>query len=203
MAGWAGETTLDVEWAHVMAPRARILLVETPTAETVGAVGFSEIVAAENYVIKHHLASVISQSFQTTEQTFPGLQALQPLRSAFINAARHGVTVLASSGDQGASGPVDAAGTSASSPVTAWPPSDPLVTGVGGTNVQLDATGNRTAPDTVWNDTNNAAVAHNFGEKVPIALAGGGGKSVFFSARPTRAPWPAWSAARAACPTYP
>jgi subtilase family serine protease len=181
---WASETTLDVEWAHVMAPRARILLVETPVAETVGAVGFSEIVAAENYVIDHHLASVISQSFQTTEQTFPtfpSLQALQPLRSAFLNAARHGVTVLASAGDQGVSGPVHDAGTLSSTPVTAWPPSDPLVTGVGGTNVQLDAAGNRTAPDTVWNDTNNAAVnEHYFNDKGPNALAGGGGKSGFF-----------------------
>ena len=30
MVGWAQETTLDVEWAHVMAPKAKILLVETP-----------------------------------------------------------------------------------------------------------------------------------------------------------------------------
>ena len=29
--GWAEETTLDVEWAHVIAPGARIVLVETPT----------------------------------------------------------------------------------------------------------------------------------------------------------------------------
>ena len=29
--GWAGETTLDVEYAHTMAPGANILLVETPS----------------------------------------------------------------------------------------------------------------------------------------------------------------------------
>ena len=40
MVGWAGETTLDVEWAHTMAPRASILLVETPVSETEGTVGF-------------------------------------------------------------------------------------------------------------------------------------------------------------------
>jgi len=34
--GWAGETTLDVEWAHVVAPAANIVLVETPTSETEG-----------------------------------------------------------------------------------------------------------------------------------------------------------------------
>ncbi len=30
MVGWAVETTLDVEWAHAIAPGAAILLVETP-----------------------------------------------------------------------------------------------------------------------------------------------------------------------------
>ncbi len=37
--GWAGETTLDVEWAHSMAPGANILLVETPVAESEGTPG--------------------------------------------------------------------------------------------------------------------------------------------------------------------
>ena len=36
MVGWAGETTLDVEYAHTMAPGANILLVETPVSETEG-----------------------------------------------------------------------------------------------------------------------------------------------------------------------
>ena len=85
-------------------------------------------------------------------------------------------------------------------PVTAWPASDPLVTAVGGTKLKLDASGNRTSPDTVWNDTYNAARQRvHLRQNGPIALAGGGGKSVFFSRPPTRAPWTAWSAA-AACP---
>ncbi|HUJ65215.1 MAG TPA: hypothetical protein VLX59_06745, partial [Acidimicrobiales bacterium] len=50
MVAWASETTLDVEWAHVMAPGANILLVETPVAETEGTTGFPQIVQAENYV---------------------------------------------------------------------------------------------------------------------------------------------------------
>ena len=36
MAGWASETTLDVEYAHAMAPGANIVLAETPVAETEG-----------------------------------------------------------------------------------------------------------------------------------------------------------------------
>jgi len=69
--GWAGEATLDVEWAHVMAPGAKILLLETPTSEDEGTSGFPQIVTAELYAIKHHLGGVISQSFGATEQTFP------------------------------------------------------------------------------------------------------------------------------------
>src|SRR5262249_33761484 len=101
MVGWAQETTLDVEWAHVMAPRANILLVETPTSETEGVQGFPEIVASENYVIDNHLAGVISQSFGATEETFPSNAAIMALRSANLNAAAKGVTMLGSSGDAG------------------------------------------------------------------------------------------------------
>ncbi|MDP9336181.1 MAG: protease, partial [Actinomycetota bacterium] len=98
MLGWAVETTLDVEWAHVFAPRANILLVETPIAETEGVQGFPEIVAAENYVISNRLATVISQSFGATEETFPSVQSLLHLRSAFENARSHHITVVAASG---------------------------------------------------------------------------------------------------------
>ena len=37
--GWTDETSLDVEWSHVMAPDASILLVETPSSETEGIQG--------------------------------------------------------------------------------------------------------------------------------------------------------------------
>lgn len=54
--GAAIETTLDVQYAHTVAPQAKILLVETPKSETFGAAGFKAIVRAEEYVICHHLA---------------------------------------------------------------------------------------------------------------------------------------------------
>src|ERR1700677_4506454 len=95
MVGWAGETTLDVEWSHTIAPGASILLVETPVSETEGTAGFPQIVKAENYVIDHHLGQVISQSFGATEPTFPSAKSIYALRSAYINANAHGVTVLA------------------------------------------------------------------------------------------------------------
>jgi subtilase family serine protease len=67
-------------------------------------------------------------------------------------------------------------------PVTSWPGSDPLVTGVGGTQLQLSAAGQHTAPDQVWNDTySGPANQFIFGNKGPNPLAGGGGTSVFFT----------------------
>ncbi|TVZ06416.1 hypothetical protein EAS64_03060 [Trebonia kvetii] len=105
MTGWAGETTLDVEYAHTIAPGANILLVETPTAETEGVTGFPEIVKAEEYVVNHHLGDLISQSFSATEQTFTSYAQQAPLRAAYLDAFAHGVTVLAATGDDGVANP--------------------------------------------------------------------------------------------------
>ncbi len=183
MLSWAGETTLDVEWSHSMAPGASILLVETPVAETEGVAGFPEIIRAENYVVNHHLGQVISQSFGATEQTFPTAQSLLRLRSAYVNAFRHHVTVLAASGDTGATGYSNTAGTLLyTHRAVDWPASDPLVTGVGGTQLSLNPAGQRTAPDQVWNDSFNVPLNQAFfGDNGPNALATGGGKSVIFS----------------------
>ncbi len=156
-AGWAGETTLDVEYAHAIAPGANILLVETPVTETEGVQGFPEIVQAENYVIDHNLAQVISQSFGATENTFPSRQSLLDLRSAFLNAAAHHVTVLGASGDNGATSQELDGSTLYPYPVNSWPSSDPLVTSIGGTQLDLDANGHKLAPDVVWNDGYGAA----------------------------------------------
>ncbi len=182
---WAGETTLDVEWAHAMAPGASILLAETPVAESEGTAGFPEIVKAENYVIDHHLGQVISQSFSATEQTFPSAASIQSLRSAYLNAQKNHVTVLASTGDTGATNHSDVAGTTLyTHPVVAWPASDPLVTAVGGTQLALLADGSRTQADRVWNDSTNYALNNVFsGTPGPVASASGGGTSAVF-ARP-------------------
>jgi subtilase family serine protease len=186
--GWTDETSLDVEWSHAMAPEANILLVETPMTETEGIYGIPQIVAAENYVIDHHLGDVITQSFGANESTFTNPGQIYSLRSAYINAARHGVTVLAASGDQGSTDYVCDPSSGCANPNNAiccqstraidWPSSDPLVTGVGGTQLQLNAKGVRTAPDSVWNDLSSTV-----GVTGPVYTwgASGGGRSTVFS----------------------
>jgi subtilase family serine protease len=170
IAGWAQEASLDVEYSHAMAPGAKILLAETPVAETEGTVGFPQIVQAENYVIRHKLGDVISQSFGATEQTFPSARSILALRGAYVRAAADGVTVLAASGDNGATDATSNDTDLYPFRVNSWPSSDPLVTSVGGTQLHLDANGNRTAPDNVWNDT----------ALVGGSAAGGGGLSEVF-----------------------
>jgi subtilase family serine protease len=162
--GWASESTLDVEWAHAMAPAAGIVLVETPTAENEGATGFPQIVTAEKYVISHHLGQVISQSFGATEQTFRSPAQLRALRAAYQLAAEpaNAVTVLAASGDSGASGETYDMHGLYPRRVVEWPATDPLVTAVGGTVLALTRSGQRLLPDAAWND-------------------GGGGRSAVFS----------------------
>jgi subtilase family serine protease len=143
-SAWALEVSLDVETAHAIAPGANILLVHTPTAETLGVQGFPQMMAAEDYVVQHHLAQVISQSFASAEDAFGSAQSLQNLRYAFQHAAANGVTVLGSSGDGGSANtektPVGQGGSTIPVPTVEWPASDPLVTGVGGTYLCTDAT---------------------------------------------------------------
>jgi subtilase family serine protease len=184
MVGWASETTLDVEWAHTVAPGARILLVETPVSETEGVQGFPQIMASEEYVLEHYHVDVISQSFSATEETMPSKAALQALRGAYQAAYRDHVTVLAASGDSGATDLETDETTYYTHPVTSWPDSDPLVTGVGGTQLHFTAQGTPAAP-TVWNDTGNAN-ANEFadGGAGPNPLASGGGTSIFFARPP-------------------
>jgi subtilase family serine protease len=179
---WASETSLDVEYAHAVAPNASILLVETPVSESEGVSGFPEIVRAEQYVLSHYHPDVISQSFSATEQTFPSKASVEALRGAYLDAFRNHVTVLAASGDSGATDVRPDGSAYYLSPVTSWPDSDPLVTGVGGTQLHLDAKGNHLAPDTAWNDTSSGATNQFiFGDSGPHPLASGGGRSALFS----------------------
>lgn len=171
MVGWAQETTLDVEYAHAMAPGAHIILAETPVAETEGVTGLPEMMNVEKQLIDTNRIDVVTQSFGATENTFPGVDqgnfaSIENLRYAFTDALRHGTTVLASSGDNGATSQTADGSALYDHPVNSWPSSDPLVTSIGGTQMHLDDTGARLSPDVVWND--------GFG-------AGGGGLSQVFS----------------------
>ena len=149
----------------------------TPTDEVEGTSGFPDIVKAENVVIDRGLADVISQSFGATEQTFPSHRSIRKLRSAFKHARTHHVSVLAATGDTGATNWKTGMRGYYRFRVSSWPASDPLVTAVGGTQLHLDEQGDRTQPDNAWNDTNNPAVVGS----PPVPASTGGGLSKVFS----------------------
>src|SRR6476660_207411 len=151
-SAWALEVALDVETSHAIAPMANILLVHSNNAETLGVQGFPNMMKAEDYVVKKHLANVISQSFASSEDAFGSKQSLLNLRYAYQDAAANGVTVLGSSGDDGSTNftksPVASGGSLVPHPAVERPASDPLVTGVGGTYLCTDPNATTDQPRT-------------------------------------------------------
>lgn len=189
---WSVEVSLDVEWAHAVAPGANILLVTTPTAEVLGVQGFPQMMNAEQFVIDHHLGSVISQSFGSAEEAFASTRSLLNLRHAFEAARAAGVTVLASSGDDGTANIVKQPVKNPAVipfPTVIWPASDPLVTAVGGTSLCTNSvTGagvDTTSPPVDCRAGNNPAgqreVTWNNFPTHGIPIATGGGPSHVFS----------------------
>ncbi|HET8843353.1 MAG TPA: S53 family peptidase [Ktedonobacteraceae bacterium] len=124
--GWAGEIALDVQWAHAMAPGAAITLVLAKSNQD------ADLLSVTKYAVDHNLGDVISQSFGENENCVDP-QLLKQEHAVFAAAAAKHITVLASSGDQGAAQQT-CDGTSWTQ-VASSPASDPLVTAVGGTEL--------------------------------------------------------------------
>src|SRR5207302_661326 len=178
---WDLEVSLDVEWAHATAPLANIRLVTSPTAETLGVQGFQQFMNAEQFIIDHHMADVISQSFASGEGAFhSGLAALKQLRTTYESAKANHVTVLSSSGDGGSLNSMkEPVKNPAVIPYQSviWPASDPLVTAVGGTYLCTNAvTG--LGVDSASPPVNCQSAP---GDREPAWIASGGGYSIYFS----------------------
>jgi subtilase family serine protease len=168
--GWAFETTLDIQWAHAIAPGAAIVVLTSPVAETEGVQGMPEFLALERYALDHHLGKIISQSWGATENTLfdaAGRRVLSDFTQFYERARREHVTVLASTGDSGSSNVGLDGVTVYPFPTVGFPASSPLVTAVGGTSLFLDTAGNYQS-ETVWDEVANGGGA------------GGGGISQVF-----------------------
>lgn len=173
MLSWAQEITLDVLWDHAIAPGANITLVLAKSDEDV------DIQSAREYAVENKLGDVISQSFGENESCMdPSLVAQQ--HQAFADATMQNITIFASSGDTGAGQPT--CDNSSLVKAVATPASDPLVTAVGGT--ELNAAGYcftlfgcnpATSP---LPGTFQGEVAWN--EGAPVFGATGGGFSVLY-----------------------
>jgi subtilase family serine protease len=167
---WAVETTLDVEWAHVTAPGANIVLAVAPSNND------SDILATTKDVIDHNVGDVISQSFGEAEACMdPSLLSQQ--HALFAEAVSKGITLFASSGDSGASQPSCDPNSIAALFAASTPASDPNVTAVGGTTLTADPTTGAYQSETAWTEPfgcNPPAVAAN-----DVNCSGGGFSSIY------------------------
>jgi subtilase family serine protease len=157
--GWAAETTLDVEWAHAMAPAANIVLLTSPVDETEGVQGMPQFDDLIKYALDHHLGQVISESWGATENTLftrQGERVFASFERSYERAARMHVTALASTGDLGASNPEVNGTTFYPFPTVNFPASSPYVTAVGGTSLTADTSGDYQS-ETVWNSDGGAS----------------------------------------------
>ena len=108
---WGLEESLDIEYAHAMAPNAAILLMEA--ASNSNADLFAAVQAANNLLTSHHVKGQVSMSWGEGE--FAGEAAND------FNFTGNGITYYASTGD---------------SPGTEYPSVSPNVIAVGGTVIQ-------------------------------------------------------------------
>lgn len=189
--GWAEETSLDLQWAHAIAPMANIVLVAANPEETQGVQGFPSMFKGEEWAVQNYPGSVISQSFSVTEQSFGGASAatqISKFDQVYQMAAANHVTVLAATGDSGTANTIGGQGSSGGKlvpvPTVTWPPSDPLVTTVGGTWLQYGWTWNPSSPTDMSFLTAAGSRTEAVWNEPFLPAAGGGGRSVVFSTPP-------------------
>ncbi len=135
-AGWNEEESLDVEAVHAMAPAAKIHYVGASDCDT-------GIDAAVNYVIQHHVADLVSNSYGFLGEDGLGSEVATE-DSMFVQAAAEGIGFYFSSGDFG-----DNTTIGAPHPEPDFPASDPWVTGVGGNSLGITSS-SRYLFETAW-----------------------------------------------------
>jgi subtilase family serine protease len=130
-AGWDLEISLDVEWAHAIAPGANILLVEASSSS------LGNLLTAVNYARDAAGVSVVSMSWGASE-----FSSETQYDGYFTTPSGHqGVTFVAASGDEGSwYGPE-------------WPASSANVLSVGGTTLNLANSSGTWGSETGWSDS--------------------------------------------------
>ena len=167
---WTIETSLDVEYAHAMAPGANIVL------DVASSSSGSDINTAESAVIPAYPGAIMSQSFGTPEYLIHNDNAqVQQAEKNYATATADGWTLFASAGDFGATNGI-------ATPNPSFPSSDPLVTAVGGTQGNPYPGGLAAGSCPTTGDTCSTSVYG--GEQVwnepAFGAAGGGAPSALF-----------------------
>jgi subtilase family serine protease len=171
--GWNEEQTLDVEAVHSVAPGASIHYIGAKNCDA----GLDD---ALNYVVQHHTADIISNSYgYAGEDVPPATMMLDD--SLFVQAAAEGIGFYFSSGDSGDE--VAIGNTTSAQPD--FPASDPLVTSVGGTSLAVTKTDGYSF-ETGWGsehdlvDFTGKKAAYGLPMPGYFLFGGGGGTSTMF-----------------------
>jgi subtilase family serine protease len=129
-SGWALEESLDVEWAHAIAPDAIILVVEAQSQSR------QALIAAVNAARYTPGVVTVSMSWGFSESANEA-----SYNRIFTTPPGHrGITFFAASGDSGSAGGAE------------WPSVSPTVVAVGGTTLNVSFSGHYQS-ETAWYDS--------------------------------------------------
>lgn len=151
------EVSLDIEVVAAMAPHANQIVYEGPNTTQ----GLND---TYNKIVTDNKAQIATVSWGLCERS-SGASELQTLDTILKQGAAEGISFFAASGDSGAYDCAD------SSLAVDSPASDPYVTSVGGTNLQLN--GGVYGSESVWSDSSTI-------QRGPKGAGGGGGMSNTF-----------------------
>jgi hypothetical protein len=154
-AAIVGEASLDVEWAHAVAPGASIIVYNSAYDPNNATLSFQNLLAAMQQASRLPGVSVVTLSYGEPESSLAasGLNE-QSLDSYFTTP---GVTFLAASGDSGIYG-VGGFQVAAN-----YPAASPDVVSVGGTSIVIDSggnyPGNGPSGEVAWGSGTNSGIA--------------------------------------------
>jgi kumamolisin len=151
------EVELDIEVVAAMAPKASQIVYEGPNSTQ----GVND---TYNQIVTDDKAQVSTTSWGECESA-SGNAELQTLDNIFKQGAAEGIAMYAAAGDAGA---YDCGDTNLA---VDSPADDPNITGVGGTNLQLN--GSAYGSESVWSDPSDTSEG-------PEGAGGGGGLSSYF-----------------------
>ena len=161
-----GESTLDLEVLDAAAPQLKAVDVYESRSSAVDVL-HSLTAPLANRSSKPDVISASLGSCEPQTVASIGNSGMRSVEGALALAAASGISVLAAAGDAGSSSCLTPDGRPLPGLAVSYPASSPWVTGVGGTNVTLNAANAITAQE-VWNDA-----------PLVVAAGGGGASAVF------------------------
>ena len=177
LSGWDIEIALDTQWAHTIAPGAKIIVVAAAGQDN------EDFIDAISYITDNHLGFTVNDSWEVDQDAFAGPLEEEAFDNVLKVAAAKGISFQFSSGDGGDGGlgtPIGAPGV---------PSNSPHATAVGGTSIVNNINGTGFEPlgwGTSLAELNADAVVD---PPFPFFYGGsGGGESIFF-------PKPSWQGA--------